>query len=94
MIHRVITYIAQLDISPLPASNPESMWRTGVLLVSGIMAVVAILLIVMNGFSYITASGDPQKTAQARMGILYAVIGLVVVLMAATIVSYALRGIQ
>lgn len=89
---------AQLDIKPLPTSgtgdDATNAWQVGVLLVAGIMAVVALMLIVINGMMYINSAGDPQKVAQARMGILYAVVGLVIVLMAATIVSFAIRGIS
>lgn len=89
---------AQLDLSPLPSSqtgdDATHAWQVGILLVAGIMAVVALMLIVINGLAYISAAGDPQKVAQARMGILYAVVGLVIVLMAATIVSFAIRGLS
>lgn len=87
-----------LDINSLPSSgtgdDATNAWEIGILLVAGIMAVVAIMLIVINGMLYVSASGDPQKVAQARMGILYSVVGLIVVLMAATIVSFVIRGIS
>ena len=89
---------AQLDISPLPTSgtgdDAMNAWNVGLLIIAGIMAVTAVLLIVINGMQYVHASGDPQKTAQARQGILYAVIGLVVVLSATAIVSFVLRSIS
>jgi len=94
----IYSLLAQLDLSPLPTSgtgdDAMNAWQVGILLISGIMAVVAIMLIVINGMMYVNSSGDPQKVAQAKMGILYSVIGLVIVLMAATIVSFAIRGIS
>lgn len=93
----LISNVAQLDLSPLPSSGTgdDAMyaWEVGLVVVAGIMAVVALLLIVINGMQYIHASGDPQKVAQARQGILYSIVGLIVVLAAATIVSFALRSI-
>lgn len=47
-----------------------------VLIVSGIAALVVILL---AGFSFISASGDKAKTAQSSQMLTYGIIGLVVV---------------
>jgi len=98
ILSKLPSMLAQLDISPLPSSktgdDATNAWQVGILLVAGIMAVVALMLIVINGMMYVNAAGDPQKVAQARMGILYAVVGLVIVLMSATIVSFAIRGIS
>ena len=94
----LVSKFAQLNLDPLPSSgtgdDAMNAWQVGVLIVAGIMAVVALMLIVINGLGYVSANGDPQKVAQARMGILYAVIGLIIVLMAATIVNFAIRGIS
>ncbi len=96
-INLLASSVAQLDLSPLPKSGTRddaaNAWKMGLLFVAGVMAVTAILLIVINGMQYVHASGDPQKTAQARKGILYSVIGLIVVLSATAIVSFVLRGI-
>ncbi len=50
-----------------------------VLIISGIVAFGAILF---SGFTYITASGDKNKTAQASQSLTYGIIGLVVVVAA------------
>ncbi len=49
---------------------------TNVLIISGIVAFGVILL---AGFSFITASGDKNKTAQASQTLTYGIIGLVLV---------------
>lgn len=53
----------------------------------GLVGSLAVLFLIMGGISYITSQGDPKKTATAKDTILYAVIGIVVVL-----VSYALAS--
>ncbi len=88
-----------LNINSLPNSQggkdfADSAWHTALNIVFGLAAVIAIMLVVINGLQYISASGDAQKTAQAKQGIMYAVIGLVIVIMAFTIVNFALRGIS
>lgn len=46
---------------------------------------VAVLFLIIGGYRYITSGGNQQQTESARHTILYAVIGLAVVMLAATI---------
>ncbi len=62
-------------------------------IVFGISASVALLIIVISGFRYILAAGDPGKTAQAKKAILYAVIGLIVSMAAFSIVTIVLKAV-
>lgn len=55
---------------------------------------VAITFIVIGGFRYVTSAGDPQKTAQAKDTILYAVIGLIIAIAAFTIVNLVIGAAQ
>lgn len=50
-----------------------------ILIISGILALGTILV---SGFSFISASGDKNKTAQASQSLTYGIIGLVVVVAA------------
>jgi len=56
----------------------------------GIIGAVSILIITIAGVQYILSQGDPQKTAKAKNTILYTVIGMVVAILAASIVSFVL----
>lgn len=47
-----------------------------------VVGIVAVIYLIWAGISYITAAGDDAKAAKARMGIINAVIGIVVVLLA------------
>ena len=62
-------------------------------LVFGIIASISVLIVVINGFRYIVARGEPNATAQARMGVLYAVVGLLITMAAFAIVTFVVRGI-
>lgn len=59
--------------------------------VFGIMGAVAVLIIVLAGIRFIMSRGDPQATATARRAIIYAAIGLVVLVMAFAIVTFTLN---
>ncbi len=53
---------------------------------------IAVLVIVIAGIYYATADGDAAKIKQAKNAILYAVIGLVLVMAAFTITSFIAGG--
>ncbi len=79
----------KIDTSPLPqpAANPgEITVIIGIIL--GILGAIAILMITIAGLRYITSGGDPQKAARARNAIFYTLIGLVVIVLAETIVAF------
>lgn len=59
--------------------------------VFGIMGLVAVLIIVIAGIKFIISRGDPQATATARRAILYAVIGLGVLILSFGIVTFVLN---
>ncbi len=49
--------------------------------------IIAMILIVYNGFQYITSAGNAQKVATAKRGLMASIIGLIIVLSAAAIVN-------
>jgi hypothetical protein len=56
-----------------------------------IAGAVAVIMVVYGGFKYIVSNGDPQKITSARQIITYALIGLVVVLLAKLILSFVIN---
>lgn len=61
------------------------------LLVLGMIAVIAIII---GGIRYTTSNGDPGQTKAAKDTILYAVIGLIVAILAYAIVSFVLNAFK
>jgi len=60
---------------------------------SVIVGIVAIIMIIIAGFKFLTSQGDANATASARTTIIYAIIGLVIVAMAQIIVKFVLNKI-
>jgi hypothetical protein len=56
-----------------------------------VVGVVAVIMIIIGGFKYITSGGDSGNVTGAKNTILYAVIGLVVVALAQFIVRFVLE---
>lgn len=53
-----------------------------------IAALVAVVMIIYGGFEFITSQGDPEKAKNARGTIINSLIGLVIAVSAATLVSF------
>ena len=67
--------------------------KTGLNIFSVIIGIVAVVMIVVAGFRFITSGGDSGKVAGAKNAILYAIIGLVVVVFAQSIVFFVLKNV-
>ena len=57
---------------------------------SVIVGVVAVIMIIVGGFRYITSGGQAEKITSAKNTILYAIVGLIIVALAQIIVKFVL----
>lgn len=64
--------------------------HTIVNLLSAVVGIVAVIMIIVGGFRYITSGGNDASVTSAKNTILYAIIGLVVVALAQIIVRFTL----
>jgi hypothetical protein len=55
-----------------------------------IVGIVAVIMIIVNGLKFITSNGDSNSISSARHGIIYALVGLVIVALAQVIVRFVL----
>lgn len=88
----ILAALLNYDSLPHPSAS-DSALTTVLNLVFSITASIAVLMVVIGGFRYITARGDPNAMAQARQTIIYAVVGLVVTMAAYSIVTFVVRGV-
>ncbi len=62
--------------------------------VYGVAGVVAVVIIVFGGIQYITSQGESGKVAKAKNTIMYAVIGLIIIILAAAITSFVISVVM
>ncbi len=94
IVSGVSQFIETKDINPTPGAIQSPITSSDILSLSGriftnilsLIGLIAILFIIINGFRYITARGDDEQTSKAKQGLLWAVLGLVVTVMAYVIV--------
>jgi hypothetical protein len=63
------------------------LWKV-TLVVATVGAITAIIIIMVAGLSMITSSGDTQRVAQARRSIIGALVGLVLIAIAESVVVF------
>jgi len=71
--------------------GPNGIITKVVKLLSIALGVVAIIMIIIAGLKYILSSGDPTSVNSAKNTIIYAVIGLVVAIMAQALIIFVLN---
>lgn len=67
--------------------------RTIINLFSVIIGIVAVIMIMVAGFKYVTANGDSGNLSSAKNTLIYAIVGLVIVALAQFIVKFVLDKI-
>ena len=58
-----------------------------------IIGIIAVLVIIIGGIMFATSAGDPSRAKRAKDTILYAVIGLVVAILAYAIVNFVVSAL-
>jgi hypothetical protein len=71
-------------------SKINKLVHTIVNLLTALVGIVAVIMIIVGGFRYITSGGNDTSVTSAKNTILYAIIGLVVVALAQIIVRFTL----
>lgn len=74
-------------------ATPGNLIKTIVNALLYILGAIAVIMIVIGGIRYTTSNGDASSVKAAKDTILYAVIGLVVALLAYAIVNFVVTNI-
>jgi len=84
---------------PCPDNNPACN-KTLVELITTIsntilllVGVVAVLFLIIGGFQYISSAGNPENIGKAKTTIMYAIIGILVTLLAWAVVQFVVTKI-
>lgn len=86
--------LAALDLSGIKETSADSDRLQNVVnALLAVMGAIAALIIVAAGIRFIFSRGEPSATVDARNAIIYASIGLVVIIGAFAIVNFVLGGL-
>lgn len=67
--------------------------KNGINLAIGLVGVIAVVVIIIGGISFITSQGDAPKVTKARNTILYGIVGMVIAILSFAIVNFVLSGV-
>lgn len=74
----------------IPKADSNTVLHNGLSIAYFVAGIVAVLVIIISGFTLVTAGSDPGTVTKAKNSILFAVIGLVIVILAAVITQFIL----
>ncbi|OGL36441.1 hypothetical protein A3F38_02125 [Candidatus Saccharibacteria bacterium RIFCSPHIGHO2_12_FULL_48_21] len=58
---------------------------------TAIVGVIAVVMIVVGGYRYVTSGGQPDKIAGAKNAIIYAIVGIIIAVLAQVISQFVLE---
>lgn len=67
--------------------------KTIVGILSWVIGVVAVIMVMISGFKYITSGGDSNGVSSAKNTLIYAIVGLIIVVLAQFLVHFVLNNI-
>jgi hypothetical protein len=68
--------------------------RAVVGILSYVVGAIAIIMVIVSGFKYITSSGDSNRIASARSTLVYALVGLAIAALAQFLVHFVLHATE
>lgn len=74
-----------------PLLGPDGIIASIINIISIIVGIAAVIMIIIGGFKFVTSGSNPQEVEKAREIIIYAIVGLIVVAIAQTIVRFVLQ---
>ena len=94
ILHSVAAAIQQIDPGQIgvnnPVKDPNAVLANILTTVYAWAGIICVLIIVIGGYIYVTANANPQRIKRGKDAILYAVVGLVFIIMAFVITQFVL----
>ncbi len=86
--------ITQVSINQTAESYLVDKLTTVKNIILAVLGILVVIMILLAGFQFLTAAGDPKKVEAAKNKIIYAVIGIAVMAVAATIPAFVANFIK
>lgn len=91
-LHQYLLRLADgINLPQVQASGPTLQHMLQIAF--GVAGALALLFIVISGFRYIVSAGNPEALSKAKNGLVYAIVGLIVVILAEVIVTFVIGEI-
>lgn len=97
MTPAVLVVAKLLDLTALPHPSDAAsgnIVKTIISIVIQITAAICLLMITIAGFRYIVSQGDPQAVGKAKNAIIFALVGLIITILAQGLVLFVFKSIS
>ena len=84
-------YANNLDLQTANEADPRQMAVDVVKYLMTFLGIIAVVVILLGGFKWMTAAGNEDKVAEAKKLIIAGIIGLIIVLCAYAIVNFVVN---
>lgn len=90
MLNKFVAEVVKIDAgaSNIPKLGADTIFSNGLNLIYFAVGFVAVIVIIISGFMYATSGGNAANITKAKNGLLYSIIGLVVVALAFVITQF------
>lgn len=85
--------VCQTTASDDPVSGKNGVLRNVTRLIAVIAGIAAAVIMVLGGIKYITSNGDAQAVSRAKSTIIFAAVGLVVIVAAQWIIGFVISKV-
>ena len=85
--------MARCDGSPQDLFGDSGVFKRVTNTVLYIVGVIAVIMLIVGGIKYVVSGGDAKKVTDAKNTILYAIIGLVICVLAFAIVNFVITAL-
>lgn len=76
-----------------PLTGPGGIIGRAIDLLSILVGVASVIVIMVAGFSFITSQGEPAALSKAKNSLIFAVIGIVIVVLAQVIAGFVVKQV-
>ncbi|MBQ9018119.1 hypothetical protein IJ118_03630 [Candidatus Saccharibacteria bacterium] len=84
---------AQCDGCPSNLFGDTGVFRQVTNIILYIVGIIAVIMLIIGGIRYVVSGGDSKKVTDAKNTVLYAIIGLVVCILAFAIVNFVVNSL-
>ena len=90
MKHLLVQFAQKIDAgsSGIPVTDGQNLLTNGLNLVYFLAGSIAVIMIIVAGVMYVTSTGDSGRVAKAKNMLTYAIVGLIVVIIAFAITNW------
>ena len=78
----------------LGSRDPRAIVASVIRIILGFLGIVAVIIILLGGFKWMTAGGNEDKVAEARKLIVSGIIGLVIIMAAFGIAQFVINSLM